>query len=619
MAPAAAIRAVGALGNSGQAGPALIRVGPLPFDRCATGVAADGDFTLWHSGGDRMNRLSLDGRLIASFPIEPAGSVADSKNFCVLGKNLYFLGHLPGGERSLFVLEMADAGGQKPQPARALPINLPPPRRSWIPPVLAGHPLGDNLVLVTEPEDLPEGQLGVYFINPSETGPPRRAFTVEGLYPAGADVDASRQVIYVGAMLRLPGQDQPTDYAIGAFRPDGVILDGFPVACTKTPAIPTQFRGVISVAGGSLWETAWYGFLSRLTLEGAGAPGRIVEWHHELGYPTQVIDVAERAGLGLSAASDRPELLAITTAMPDALYLAHWHPSSQRLDLVRRIGCLPTITSLGLSHTGWVTTGTARAQLWWRWEDPADAPPQKAELHIAVTPVYFRDDRFLALAAQYRLDDLDKRNPVPTVFSPRVGDRNEASRVGEPVPIKTIVGFGVYAPPGQPSGKVFLADGDGKIWRAPIWLPDLRPDFSRIETVPMPPDGPRKPTDLVPLTDGRLLVADEGRVILLEPEGEGYSVAATFSAWGQGPQEHFGQRLRLAVDGPWMLVADTDRHRVVWIDWTDWRYLAEFGRTDEPGDDPTHLNTPTLVALAGTRALIADSGNQRILKLTLHP
>lgn len=597
----------------------MVRVGPLPFDRCATGVAADADFTLWHSGGDRINRLSLDGRLITSFPIEPAGSVADSKNFCALGRKLYFLGHLPDGRWSLFVIEMAQAPGQKPQPARALPIDLPKPRRAWIPPVLAGHPLGDSLVLVTEPEDLPDGQLGVYFVNPAQTGPPIRAFAVEGLYPAGADVDSSRQAIYIGAMLRLPGQDQPADYAIAAFTAHGVLLDGFPVACTKTPAIPTQFRGVVSVAGGSLWETAWYGFLSRLTLTGAGAPGRIVEWHHELGYPAQVIDIAEAAGSDLPAAPDGLRLLAITTAMPDALYLAHWHPSQQRLDLVRRLGCLPTIASLGLSHTGWVTIGTARAQLWWRWEDPGDAPPRKAELHIAVTPVHFHDDRFLALAAQYRLDDLDKRNPVPTIFSPRVGDRNEASRVGDPVPVKGIVGFGVYAPPGQPAGKVFIADADGKIWRAPVWLPDLRPDFSAVEAVSLPPDGPRKPTDLVPLTDGRLLVADEGRVMLLEPDGEGYRVAATFSAWGQGPGERFGLRLRMAVDGPWMLVADTDRHRVVWLDWAEWRYLAEFGHADEPGDDAAHLDTPTLVALAGTRALVADTGNQRAVKLVLCP
>ena len=615
---AAALQVIGVLGNSGEAGPTLVRAGSLPFDRCATGVAADADFTLWHSGGDRINRLSLDGRLIDSFPIEPTGSIADSKNFALLHGTLYFLGWLPDGNRAIFALPTRHEPHQRLS-ARPLPTDLPKERRPWIPPILAGHPLGDELVLVTEPQDLAEGLLGVYLISPNPDGSIRLAFTVEGLYPAGADADSSRRVIYVGASLRLPGQDQPTDYALGAFRPDGTLLDGFPVACTKTPAIPTQFRGVVSLAGGALWETAWYGFLSRLDLAGAGAPGRIVEWHHELGYPTQVIDVAESAGTNLPPAPERPQLLAITTAMPDALYLAHWHPSTQRLDFIRRVGALPTIASLGLSHTGWATVGTARCQLWWRWEDAADAPPRKAELHIAVTPVYFRDDRFLSLAAQYRLDDLEQRNPVPTIFSHRVGDRNEAQRVGEPVPMKGVIGLGVYEPPGQSSGKIFVADAEGKIWRAPIWLPDLRPDFAAAEVVQILPDGLRKPTDITALTDGRLLIADQDRVVLLEPEGDAYRAAASFSAWGQEPQEHFGPRLRMAVDGPWMLVADTDRHRVVWLDWTEWRFLAQFGHTDEAGDDQAHLNAPTLVALAGTRALVADSGNQRVLKLTLQP
>ncbi|MCX7598578.1 MAG: hypothetical protein N2512_06875, partial [Armatimonadetes bacterium] len=268
---------------------------------------------------------------------------------------------------------------------------------------------------------------------------------------------------------------------------------------------------------------------------------------------------------------------------------------------------------------GWVTVGTARCQLWWRWEDPADAPPRKAELHIAVTPPYFRDDRFLALAAQYRLDGLDKRNAVPTVFSPRVGDRNEAMRVGDPVPMKSVVGLGVQAPPGENNGKVFVSDGEGRIWRAPIWLPDLRPDFGAAEIVPMPAGGPKKPTDLFAFTDGRLLVADEGRLLLLEPGSDGYRVARSYAGWGDGPTQHFGPRLRIAVDGPWVLAADTDRHRVVWLDWTEWRYLAEFGHCDAPGDGPATFNTPTFVALAGTRALVADTGNQRVVKLSLFP
>ena len=51
----------------------------------------------------------------------------------------------------------------------------------------------------------------------------------------------------------------------------------------------------------------------------------------------------------------------------------------------------------------------------------------------------------------------------------------------------------------------------------------------------------------------------------------------------------------------------------------DRRMLACFGQTDRAGGDGLHLSQPTLVALQGTRALVADAANQRILKLTLHP
>jgi hypothetical protein len=77
--------------------------------------------------------------------------------------------------------------------------------------------------------------------------------------------------------------------------------------------------------------------------------------------------------------------------------------------------------------------------------------------------------------------------------------------------------------------------------------------------------------------------------------------------------------LHLAAYGSWLLVSDTDRHRVLWLDWQQRTVLAQFGETDTAGDDPTHLKGPTLVALATTRAVVADAGNQRVLKLDLRP
>ena len=607
---AATVEPVGALGNSGEAGVTLVRVGVMPFDRCSTGVAIDRDMTLWVSGGDAINRVGLDGRLIERIPIEPKGSLVNSRTFAVLNGALYFLGNLPDGKVALFGVSISPTAPMARKAARPVLLSLPERKRDFLPSCLSPQPFNGQLVLACEPKEFQDARIGVYFITPpkegSERAKVRLAFTVAGEYPQGVAVDEKNGVIYLGGYFGLfvGGETHQAAYSIAALKEDGTMLDGFPVACTKTPAIPTQFRGVISLAGNALWDAAWYGFLARLDLKGRGAPGRVVEWHHELGYPTQVLAVDGG-------------LLAITTAMPNALYIARWDDAQGSIKFVRRIGCLPTIASLNLSEDGWVSVGTERAQLWWRWDDSADAPPVKAELHIAVTPGYFDGERLFALAAQYRLDDLQRRSPVPAIFSRRVGGRNEAQRVGDEVPMKNPTGLSVQVIPGKPNATLFVTDAStGQIWRTDFWLSELRPS-GHWQPVKVNGIQLKSPTDIVALTDGRLFVADEGRILLMRQEGDAYRVEKEFVGWGEKGEQHFGKRLRMAVDGSWMLVSDTERHRVVWMDWQEWRFIAQFGETDKRGDDALHLCEPTFVALKGTRAVVADSGNQRVLKLRL--
>lgn len=610
---AAEIHAIGVLGNSGEAGPGLLRAGIFPIDRCASGAAIDRDLTLWLSGGDCINRVGLNGRLIERFPIEPAGSVVDSRTFAVLNDTLYFLGRLPGEQVALFALPM-----QSGSKAVAAVVKLPERKRNDVAYCLAPQSLNGRLVIALEPKDAPGERIGVYFLD-ATSGSVRQAFTLNGSYLSGIAVDAGRNIIYIGASFGLfvGGETHGAVSAITALRPDGtVVSNAFPAACTKTPAIPTQFRGVISLAGGALWESAWYGFLARLDLEARGAPGRIIEWHHELNYPTQVLGL-----LDADVAAQRPvDPVLITTPMPDAFYFAEWDRSERQLRLTRRIGCLPVISSVGLSSDGWVTASTARTQLWWRWDDGPDAPPRKAELHVAVTPLFFNEQRAFALGAQYHLTDLRNNSPVPIVFNPRLGDRNEAQRVGERVPMKQPVGLSVQVTPGKPNAMVFVTDvGTKQIWRTDFWLPELKPNGDKWQPVKIDGEQLLDPTDVVALTDGRLLVADAGRVLLLEPQGEGYRAAWRFERWGGAPDQHFGKRLRLAVDGAWMLVSDTSRHRAIWLDWAERRVIGQSGETDTPGDDAQHLNLPSQVALRGARAVVADAENQRILKLVLRP
>jgi hypothetical protein len=378
----------------------------------------------------------------------------------------------------------------------------------------------------------------------------------------------------------------------------------------KTPAIPTQFRGFVSLAGGALWDTAWYGFLSRHETDGRNAPGRVVEWHHELDYPTQVAEVA--------AGGPRYDALAISCATPAAYYYARWDRQAQRLELARRLGAMPDLLSLGLSADGWVTAGTARTQLWWGWEDGRDAPPRKSDIHVAVSPPFFQGDSALAVAKPY---ELSNNSPLCLAVFPREPhDRNEASRVVPKLPLANPVGLSVRVTPGRDAGVLYLTDGKGAgLWATDIHVPSLRPDEGKWRQVPVTGGAFSAPTDVVALTDGRLLVADRGRIAMLQPQGDGFAREWEWSSWGPGADARFGARLRMAADGPWLLVADTDRHRVVWLDWTKRVALGQLGEADRAGDDLAHLDGPTLVSLRGARAVVGDAGNQRIVKVALAP
>ena len=587
----AAIEAVGVLGNSGIAGPALVRVG----GDAPTGVAVDADRTLWVGAGDGVNRLTLDGRLLERFALEPAGSRASSLTFAVLGGSLYFLGDVPGKGRALFELAMRSGATAKP-----LPVALPPLEASHIPHVLAAEPLGGKLVIAARVKGEKETPIVVYAVDPAQ-GTLEPVARLEGQSVAGVAVDAARRVIYVGTGV------------ISAFRADGRPVDGFPVPCMKTPAIPTQFRGRLSLAGGALWDTAWYGFLSRHDLAGDGDPGRVLEWSHDLDYATQI--------LGLRPDSAGADPLIITCAEPDAVYFAVWRRAERELRLLRRLGCLPMISSLGLARDGSITVGTARTQLGWHWDDPADAVPCLADIHVATTPVYFTGDAIFALGAVYHLKDGQNRDgPWPLLFHRRPGDRNEARRA-ERVPIKQPVGLSVQIKPPSRGARLFVTDAATRqVWQTAMHADHpLGLDNKNWQPLKIAGDALRAPTDVVALADGRLILADAGAVLLLEPQGDGWHAAWRMERWGEGPAQHFGGRLRLAVDGAWMVVSDTDRHRLVWIDWTERRVLAEFGRADAAGDSLARLSSPAQVAVQGERAVAADAGNQRIVKLMLRP
>jgi hypothetical protein len=593
---AATVTAVGCLGNSGGAGPGLVRVGDV---KAETGVVVDAAGGVWVSGGDRINRLGIDGHLIESHPVQPADARVTGRTFAVQEEALFALGEASPGQPALFSLPMRPGGVAQP-----LTVVLPPRARTWWPHCLGAQPWHGRLLLACETCESPP-EIGL-FLADSASGSITPWSTLAGQLPQGLAVDTTRGVIYLGAQVA----DVRVILALDA---DGRPLPGvWPVPTTKTPAIPTAFEGRVSLAAGALWDTAHYGFLARLDLAAQGAPGRVLEWHHELDYPTQLADV----GPG----SDGLLPLLIGTSMADAVYYATWSTAEQQLRFVRRLGCLPVISSLGLTADGWVSVGTYRAQLWWRWDDDRDTPPRKIDMHIATTPGFQRGEEMLAIGAVYRLDDGQNQHPFPMVFTRRAGDRNEARRQEPVTQVARPVGLAVQTVPGKDSAALFVTDAASKrLFRASLWLPNLQVDAGSWQPVTLEGAELRAPTDVVALPDGRLLLGDGGRVLLLEPRAEGFAVTWALDSWGPAPEARFGGAVRLAVEGPRLLVSDQERHRLLWFEWTERRLLVQFGETDRPGDDARHLGSPGQVALSGSRAVVADAGNQRVLRLVLAP
>ncbi len=598
LAPAAELRCVGVLGNSGQFGPSLVRISPTVEENGRpTGVFVDRDDTIWFGAGNAVLRLSLDGRLLQRHPLEPAGSGVEAFHFAALGQTLYFAGRGPKG-KTVFALPMQEPD----RPAAPLAANMPEGNLDTL--RLAAEPLDAGKLLLGLV--LRDGKrIAVFSLDPI-SGRLTERCTVPGRDLQGIAWNAAEGVLYLGGLLR----GETLEGGILACNLQGQPRDAsFPAATVPTPAQPTSFRGRVSLAAGALWDSGHYGYLARVNARCRGAPGIVCRWRHAIDEVTQVVSPWDRSG--------RFTPLVLATSTGEACWMASFDPRENRFDLLRRMGALPVIGSVGISPDGWVTVGTAQSQLWWRWEDGPNAAPAMADLSVACTPGTFSGGAFCALGPVYGTHELKRSSPVPLVFEPRVFDRNSARRPGhaQPVPMKQPVGLAVFR------GKrrlLLVCDAETKqLWQAELSLPDFTPRQEAWKPVEVDGVAWAAPTDLAVLDDGSLLVADAGRIVRLAADGERWR-----AAWFWPDADHrdqLGDRLRLAADGPYALVSDASRHRVLWLDWRSRVVVAQFGRSDQPGDGLDRLDTPAQVALSGRRAVVADAGNQRVLKLVLDP
>ncbi len=86
---------------------------------------------------------------------------------------------------------------------------------------------------------------------------------------------------------------------------------------------------------------------------------------------------------------------------------------------------------------------------------------------------------------------------------------------------------------------------------------------------------------------------------------------------GQAPDQSFGKEIHIAADGPHLVVADTQRHRVLWFHAESRQIKGQFGETDKPGVRLGMFDRPKCLGIDGNRLAVYDAGNQRIVKAVL--
>ncbi len=591
-AGAATIVPVGVIGNGGEAGDALFTTDGLPGSY--SGCAVDESSTLWVSGGSSILRVSLDGRVIGRVPLQPKGSYIDGTTFARVGDVLYFVARDPRGEYSLYSANISPGTAAARVPVfPQLGFNSRDALR------IAAQDRGGRILMAYQ---APGTQaIAVAEFDPA-AGSLRVLGQVPGLRPESIVLEAASNTIVVG------GRVHPDN---GNFVSGVAFLRAADPSSTKTlPALqlvatPTAFLGRVSLAGDALWDISnYFGFIARLGTEYSRDPGVVIRWSHGLDQPTQVCSVA-------------PKLFAIATSQPGNVYLARIE--NDALAFSGRIGGLPAITNLALSPTGLIAVADSGKESWWRWEDGSGFAPRFTDMSVARTSGFFSSDKLVAFG------DVQAKNAesstVPLVFSSVASSRNYAER---PTGGEAIAGIRQPCCMTQIAATEFrisvllLDSATGTLHRMEFSRPSMAPVTGTLTSVSV--DGVKfsAPTSLVALGDRRVLVADAGRIVTLVPQGDGYKLQSTWNNAG-GSGGALGARVFLSAENDTILVSDSEKHRVLWIDPATHAVRAQFGETGIPGNDLVHMNVPTSIAVAGTHAIVADTGNQRVMKLELRP
>jgi hypothetical protein len=393
------------------------------------------------------------------------------------------------------------------------------------------------------------------------------------------------------------------------FGPDGgvhVSLDG------KLYRVALKSADAVELAGpqpgerpqflnGYWYGSAWHSTLRRFDQNLQPAPGVVLGGNSGafIGHVAEQSEVVNGRGL----AQVRPDLFAVS-GFGGIVHLLAWKKAEKRFEPIRRIGPLPACKAIGLDREGrvWCVSGH------WNWNDGPSTPQHlgvPAPENVFGLTVLDNDSlcgyglmwgRPMALSGkmdkEVRLGRIESQTALPKeAVAVAVTELNKRRA------LLTL----------EAGGQAFAVqvNDDGSYNRdlGPVQLATATP----VKTW----------TSLAAAGADALLAAGDGFVIQLARDGQNWLEERRWNSFGTDNADKFGPAIFLAADAGRLWVADTSRSRMLCFDQATGKLQGTFGAADAPGDDLSHLNAPTTIAARGERAVVYDSGNQRLVKLRL--
>ncbi|MEZ0297584.1 MAG: hypothetical protein ACAI35_14135 [Candidatus Methylacidiphilales bacterium] len=604
------LQCVGVMGNSGEQGSTLVRF--QGASASGLGVVYDRFGTLWDRGGMlALNRYSPDGRQIATYPLPknvPGQGDGKLDSIALSGDTVMLkLGS------ALYTLPVAAPGGTAPallDGASKIDRMSLSAWQGWVA-VLSGN----DVVLI------------------NGTGEKKTLATL-----------ADPKCFHIEIALDGSVYVQMTNRVLRRVAQDGAISD-----------VPGGMPGDRSqLIDGWWYGHIWHGTIRRSDLAFQPSPGVVLGGNSGsfLGHVAENSDLSKGQGMVHMGTGN----LFAVSGHQGILQLLEWKPVDKRFDIIRRIGCVNVCAGIGLDRDGRIWHSTGR----WEWNDgPATpllygVPPGESAPVITM----LESDTMMACqqmwgATTFRYGKLDKEVR---------GNRLEKSTLPKDV-------VAIAAAPYQKKNAALLLQKDGKC-TAVFISPEGNPSAEAGPVTLKTATPVTRYTSLVALNKSVLLAGGDGAVIHFTPEGEtDWKETGRWSMWGNRQEDNFGNQITLTADVKRLWVSDSSRHRVLCFDIANYFYtgdvkegifptpefvrrqpnvgndvanssigagdphttqfhkdgvthlaprlIATFGRTDAQGDDMASLNAPQTIAARGDRAVVFDSGNQRLLKIEL--